>query len=285
MSKQILVVDDEPHMVKLLEYNLRRGGYKVITAYDGYEALQKVQQTKPDLIIADVKMPQMDGYELCRRLRSNAKTKSIPFIFLTAKGQISERIEGLKKGANDYITKPFNPRELLARIEATLKKSIPDQSINELTQISDHVHFLRYLEEEIDHAKRYLYPFALVIIHVEDREVSDDTPLLREFIAFLSSQLRKVDIIGRYGEDFAIIMPQMTQDDAKMRLERISKLLEETTFNLADEANLKITIRFGVASFPVDGEKVDDLMRRAHRASHNTPKLDKIGVINSDDEG
>jgi len=278
MSKQILVVDDEPYMVKLLEYNLRKDGYKVITAYNGYEALQKVEQTKPDLIIADVKMPQMDGYELCRRLRSNAETKSIPFIFLTAKGQISERIEGLKKGADDYITKPFNPKELLARIEATLlKKRVPDQSISELTQISDHVHFLKYLEEEIDNAKRYIYSFVLALIHLENYRTPDETPLLKEFIAFLSSQLRKVDIVGRYGENFAIIMPQMTRDDAKVRLERISKLLEEISFDLPNETNPKIAIRFGFASFPTDGEKVDDLMTSAHQALHDYQKLDKIG--------
>ncbi|HID93510.1 MAG TPA: response regulator [bacterium (Candidatus Stahlbacteria)] len=278
MSKQILVVDDEPYMVKLLEYNLRKGGYEVITAYNGYEALQKVEQTKPDLIIADVKMPQMDGYELCRRLRSNAETKSIPFVFLTAKGQISERIEGLKKGADDYITKPFNPQELLARIEATLlKKRVPGQPISELTQISDHVHFLKYLEEEIDHAKRYLYSFALALIHLEDYKTPDDTPILKEFIAFLSSQLRKVDIIGRYGDNFAIIMPQMSQVDAKVRLERISKLLEETTFGLTNETAIKIAIQFGVASFPTDGEKVDDLMASARQALHGYQKLNKIG--------
>jgi len=277
MNKQILVVDDEPYMVKLLEYNLRKGGYQVTTAYNGYEALQKLEQAKPDLIIADVKMPQMDGYELCRRLRSNVETKSIPFIFLTAKGQISERIEGLKKGADDYITKPFNPKEILARIEATLlKKRVSGQSISELTQINDHVHFLKCLEEEIDNAKRYLYPFVLALIQLENFEAPDDTPLLKEFIAFLSSQLRKVDTIGRYGENFAIVMPQMTQDNAKVRLERISKLLEETTFDLSNGTGHQISIKFGVASFPKEGEKVDKLMASARKALHEYQKLDEI---------
>jgi len=223
-------------------------------------------------------MPQMDGYELCRRLRSNNETKSIPFIFLTAKGQISERIEGLKKGADDYITKPFNPKEILARIEATLlKKRLPDQSISELTQVSDHVHFLKYLEEEIDNAKRYLYSFVLVLVHLENHETPEETLLLKKFIAFLSSQLRKVDIIGRYGDNLAIIMPQVNQDDAKARLERISRLLEETSFGSPNETDHKIVIRFGVASFPTDGEKIDGLMASARKALHDYKKLDKIG--------
>jgi diguanylate cyclase (GGDEF)-like protein len=281
MNRRILVVDDEPYMVKLLEYNLRKGGYQVITAYNGYEALQKLEQAKPDLIIADVKMPQMDGYELCRRLRSNAETKSIPFIFLTAKGQISERIEGLKKGADDYITKPFNPKEILARIEATLlKKRVSGQSVSELTQINDHVHFLKCLEEEIDNAKRYIYPFVLALMHSENFEASDDAPLLKEFIAFLSSQLRKVDTIGKYGENFAIVMPQMTQDNAKVRLERISKLLEETTFDLPNGTGHQISIKFGVASFPTEGEKVDELMASARQALNDYQKLDKIKSYN-----
>jgi DNA-binding response OmpR family regulator len=110
MGKKILVVDDEKHIVKIISFNLKREGYQVKEAYNGEEALQIVAEFQPDLLITDVMMPKMDGFELCQNLRSQKYT--FPIIMLTAKGQEFDRNKGLKYGADKYLTKPFSPKKL-----------------------------------------------------------------------------------------------------------------------------------------------------------------------------
>jgi len=117
MAKTILVVDDERHIVRLVQVNLERAGYEVTTAYDGVEALEAVQAEIPDMIILDVMMPRMDGFEALKKLRADDKTKEIPVIMLTAKAQDADIFKGWSSGVDSYLTKPFNPRELLAFVE------------------------------------------------------------------------------------------------------------------------------------------------------------------------
>lgn len=112
-KKRILVVDDEKHIVRLVQLNLERAGYEVITAYDGLEALEKVRSERPDMIVLDVMMPRMDGFETLQRLRANPETSEIPVIMLTAKSQEQDIFKGWQSGADCYLTKPFNPMELL----------------------------------------------------------------------------------------------------------------------------------------------------------------------------
>jgi phosphate regulon transcriptional regulator PhoB len=118
----ILVVDDEEPIQELLRFNLEKEGYVVCIATDGEEALTHVASDQPDLIVLDLMLPGMDGLEVCRRLRSNPKFQQIPIIMLTAKGEEIDTVLGLELGADDYMTKPFSPRELLARIKARLRR-------------------------------------------------------------------------------------------------------------------------------------------------------------------
>ena len=121
MAKTILVVDDERHIVRLVEVNLERAGYEVMIAYDGVEALEVIREQLPDMVILDVMMPQVDGLEVCRRLRS--QMVEVPILILSAKGETSDRVLGLELGADDYLAKPFEPAELLARVKAVLRRS------------------------------------------------------------------------------------------------------------------------------------------------------------------
>src|SRR5690606_589176 len=109
----VLVVDDEPDTVELIRFNLRQAGYEVITAADGAEAIQRARASRPDAIILDLMLPEMDGLEVCKILRADANTASIPVLMLTARATPVDRIVGLEVGARDYVTKPFSPRELL----------------------------------------------------------------------------------------------------------------------------------------------------------------------------
>ncbi len=120
---RILVVDDEPDLVELVTYNLTREGYKVSSASDGEEALDKIKKGGIGLIILDRMLPGLQGTEICRIIRNNAKLASIPIIMLTAKGEVADKIEGLETGADDYITKPFSPKELVARVSAVLRRA------------------------------------------------------------------------------------------------------------------------------------------------------------------
>ena len=120
---RILVVDDESYIVHILDFSLGMEGYEVITALDGEQALEKARTEKPDLIVLDIMMPKLDGYETCKILKAEAETKDIPVILLSAKGRNVDQKIGFEVGADDYITKPFSPRKLVERINAILGQS------------------------------------------------------------------------------------------------------------------------------------------------------------------
>ena len=117
MARKILVVDDERHIVRLVQVNLEKVGYQVVTAYDGVEALEQMTKEKPDMVILDVMMPRMDGFEVLKKLQADASTRDIPVIMLTAKAQDADIFRGWSSGVSSYLTKPFNPRELLTFVE------------------------------------------------------------------------------------------------------------------------------------------------------------------------
>ncbi len=125
MKPKILVVDDEPEAVELVEFNLQQAGYAVSTAADGAEALAQARKLQPNLIVLDLMLPELDGLEVCKVLRRDPATASIPIIMLTAKATEIDRVLGLELGADDYLTKPFSPRELVLRIRRVLQRSEP----------------------------------------------------------------------------------------------------------------------------------------------------------------
>jgi two-component system, OmpR family, phosphate regulon response regulator PhoB len=123
MASRVLIVEDEPDIRDLLAFHLEREGYQVTRATTGGEALRQVRAAPPDLVILDLLLPEMDGLEVCRRLRADAGTAGLPVIMLTAKGDEVDRVVGLEIGADDYIVKPFSPKELLARVRAVLRRA------------------------------------------------------------------------------------------------------------------------------------------------------------------
>jgi two-component system alkaline phosphatase synthesis response regulator PhoP/two-component system response regulator VicR len=125
MPKRILAVDDERHIVRLVQVNLEKAGYEVVTAFDGKEALEKVASENPDLVVLDVMMPYMDGFEVLQTLRKNPSTRDLPVIMLTAKAQDADVFRGWQSGVDCYLTKPFNPMELISFVKRIFK-SIDD---------------------------------------------------------------------------------------------------------------------------------------------------------------
>lgn len=137
MKETILIVEDEKDIVKMLEYNLGKEGFKTLSARDGETALELVGKEQPDLILLDLMLPGIDGLEVCKALKEEKRTASIPIIMLTAKSQESDKVIGLELGADDYITKPFSPRELIARIKAVLRRIKEKDKFPEVFKIGE----------------------------------------------------------------------------------------------------------------------------------------------------
>jgi two-component system phosphate regulon response regulator PhoB len=125
MSAHILIVEDEAALIELLRYNLEKEGFRVSTAVDGEEGLTAIEESKPDLVLLDWMLPLVSGLEVCRQIRRKAATRTLPVIMLTARSEETDRVRGLEVGADDYITKPFSPSELMARVRAVLRRTQP----------------------------------------------------------------------------------------------------------------------------------------------------------------
>jgi len=137
MNSKILIVDDEPDIVDLVTYNLKKDGFRVTTASDGEQALHKIRKDRFDLVVLDLMLPGIQGVELCRIIRNDPKTAHTPIIMLTAKGEEVDRVIGLESGADDYMTKPFSARELIARIKAVLRRTGEKETTEKAIHIGD----------------------------------------------------------------------------------------------------------------------------------------------------
>lgn len=125
MGPKVLIIEDESAIVTILRYNLERAGYRVFEAGDGEEALLQIRENMPDVVLLDWMLPKLSGLEICRRLRRDSATRNLPIIMLTARGEEEDRVRGLDSGADDYVTKPFSPQEVVARVRAVLRRIRP----------------------------------------------------------------------------------------------------------------------------------------------------------------
>ena len=166
----VLVADDDEDIVRFVEVNLRLEGFEVITAFDGEAALQMAHNSLPEIILLDVMMPRLDGFEVCKRLRDDARTKHISIIMLTAKSLSADKVVGLTSGADDYIIKPFDPMELVARVKSTLRRSREMRAVNPLTQLPGNVQVGEAVSERVDSAE----PFALVYVDLDNFKAFND---------------------------------------------------------------------------------------------------------------
>lgn len=137
MKEKILIVEDEKDILKMVEYNLKKDGYRTVSARDGEDAIEMAHSEHPDLILLDLMLPGIDGLEVCKQLKRESKTAGIPIIMVTAKTQESDKVVGLELGADDYVTKPFSVRELLARVKAVLRRAHEKEKLPELLNLGD----------------------------------------------------------------------------------------------------------------------------------------------------
>jgi two-component system alkaline phosphatase synthesis response regulator PhoP len=137
MKEKILIVEDEKDILKMVEYNLKKDGYRTVSARDGEDAIEMAHSEHPDLILLDLMLPGIDGLEVCKQLKKESKTAGIPIIMVTAKTQESDKVVGLELGADDYVTKPFSVRELLARVKAVMRRAHEKEKLPELLNLGD----------------------------------------------------------------------------------------------------------------------------------------------------
>jgi diguanylate cyclase (GGDEF)-like protein len=210
----LLVVDDDPFIARLLEIELRAAGYDVRVASDGAQALVAAQERCPDLVLADVMMPNMDGFELTRRLRQDPRTAAVSIIMLTARGLSADKLEGFAIGADDYIVKPFDTPELLARIRGVLRRSRDMRAQSPLTGLPGNVR----IEEEIDSRVDQHRPFAILYADLDhfkafndhygfmrgDQVIQSSASLIEEVARDLTGGDAFVGHVG--GDDFVVVV-------------------------------------------------------------------------------
>jgi len=212
---RILVVDDEPHIRQILQFTLERAGYQVFTAEDGQAGLEAMPGLKPHLVLLDLMMPRMDGYEVCRKMREDFMLNQIPVIMLTAKGEQNDKISGLEQGANDYLVKPYSNEELLLRVRNVLEWNIRQKEANPLTGLPGNTAIERELASRVSQKE----PYAFLYIDIDNFKGFNDYYGYQkgdEIISFLAEILRKTidklgskgDFVGHIGGDDFVMITQ-----------------------------------------------------------------------------
>lgn len=200
-GKRILVVDDDRNLRKIIQTNLELAGYEVATAGNGDEAMQILDGTQPDLVVLDVMMPLMDGYEVARRIRRHPSNTHVPIIMLTAKAEVEDKLAGFDAGVDDYMTKPFGPQELLARVRAKIRRVEVDSSLSPLTRLPGNLAIEAELRRRIESRE----PFAVLYLDLDNFKAFNDVYGFThgdEAIQMVASA--SVDVVRRRGtpQDF-----------------------------------------------------------------------------------
>jgi diguanylate cyclase (GGDEF)-like protein len=274
---RILIVDDHPDNVEVIRARLEAQGYETSCAMDGEEALERVTESPPDLILLDVMMPRLDGNEVARRIKADQNLPFIPIIMQTALESVESKVEGLGAGADDYITKPIDFVELEARVRSMLRIKALQDAVRErerdlaaanaelrrmavtdgLTGLMNRRHLEERLREMFDHSVRLHEPLAVVMFDLDFFKSVNDThghqvgdAVLQQLAGLLRESVREIDRIGRYGgEEFMAILPGTVLDAAVTFAERARQEVEAYAFWSDDQA-IRRTLSCGVAAWP-----------------------------------
>jgi diguanylate cyclase (GGDEF)-like protein len=289
-ESNILVVDDNPDKLLLLESALKLAGYRVTTATDGDEALAAIESYQPDLVITDVMMPRMNGYELAQRIRSNPRTKFIPVIMQTAAGR---RVEDLRRasevGALGYITDPTDLDLLLARTRTLLEfKAYLDVCeeaafTDHLTGLANRRRFERQLEREVNRTLRLEHPFSLLMIDIDNFKRLNDTfghdmgdEAIRRIGKVLREGTRGIDLAARIGgEEFAVLLVETELTRGLEVAERLRMAIRDLSIPPVDY----LTASFGVAECPSSAQTSTDILKAADNLLYRAKRTGRDRVV------
>ncbi len=267
---RVVIVDDDAAIRRLVKLYLQRSGYETFEFATGDEARRELTSLSWDLAILDRKLPDMDGVVLCHELKSNPEFKARYVILLTGEAEQADKVLGLDLGADDYITKPFQPPELLARIRAAKRivdlqkelietnKRLERLSITDgLTKLYNHRHFQDELMRAFEESERYGRPLSLAIVDLDFFKKINDTyghavgdEVLKTVSHIFQDSIRSTDLAARYGgEEFAVMMPETELAEALVFAEKIRTLVESQTVK-TQAGTVSVTVSIGVGSVP-----------------------------------
>ena len=267
----VAIVDDDAAIRRLVKLFLHRAGYDTIECTTGEEARKELVERAWDIAVLDRKLPDMDGLRLAQEIKARSETRARYIVMLTGEDEQEDKIEGLELGADDYITKPFQYPELLARIRAgkrivDLQNELLESnrrlellSITDgLTKLHNHRHFQDELARAFDEAQRYQRPLSLAMIDIDFFKKFNDTyghaagdDVLKQVAKIYRSSVRSTDLVARYGgEEFAVMMPETALDDAITFAEKIRNVIETTPLE-TQAGKVHATVSLGVASIPL----------------------------------
>jgi len=296
---KVMIVDDEPISRRILENFLIECGYEVLSTYDGMEALKIIQSPDaPKLVISDWMMPNMNGVELCEKIRGMEKDQYTYFILLTTKAEKRDIIKGLESGADDFIVKPFDREELKYRIKIGERIIDLEQRIMQLantdylTGILNRRAFMERMAEEANRSIRNEEEMSIIIMDIDHFKKVNDTfghqvgdLVLQRFADRISMASRSYDFVGRYGgEEFIIGLPQTTLEQSWNAAERMRKDIEKMGLPLPDDPQIsvRITASFGVASCLMKSSKdVDSIIKLADEALYRAKAEGRNRVCHS----
>ena len=296
----VLVADDSLVIRKLLRRQLEEHGHQVVEAVDGEDALIQVRAHQPDVVLLDVEMPNLDGHGVLRQMNADPALADIPVVFLTARASTEDVVEGLRLGAHDYLRKPFEPSELVARVSAAVRvKRLQDElrernaeldeisRMDVVTGLPNRRHLLEHLEAESSAAQRRGASFGLLMVDVDHfKKVNDDwghdsgDAVLRIVAARLATACRAEDVAGRWGgEEFLVVAPASDLGDAALLAERVRALVAESPIPVGDSGSIIVTVSVGVVAGSRD---VDELLRRADEALYEAKQTGRNRVVASE---
>lgn len=298
---KLLIVDDLDDNLEILREMLSFNGYRVDTARSGEAALERVQQSHPDLILLDILMPGINGFEVCARLKADESTRDIPVIFVSSMIDIDSKIMGFKVGGVDYINKPFQHAEVLVRVNThvtlrRLREHLEEQNVelerlantDYLTKLYNRRRFFHAAEQEFEHAISNGKPISITLIDLDYFKRVNDVHghlvgdrVLIHVAQIIHSYCRVSDVAARYGgEEFVILHPSISRQSAYLVAERIRKQLEATPF-LRESDEISITMSAGVVDTLAckDCLRIDDVLAKADIALYRAKDAGRNQVV------
>ena len=281
----ILVVDDEDKDVRLIQNYLQGEAYQISVAKTGEETLSRVLKEKIDLVLLDILLPGMDGFQVVQRLREIEGGKNLQIVALTNLQDMESKIKGIELGADDYLVKPINKHELRVRIRSLVKKKAYLDSLkneyasavqtaitDKLTGLYNRAYFEHFINLEIKRAERQTAFLSLIMMDIDDFKQYNDTlghlagdRILRDVGKLVRKSIREIDLAARYGgEEFALVLPHTNIEGAVVVAERLKKIVFEHTFAPEDMLpGKRFTVSLGIAEYPTEAITVNDLIQRA----------------------
>jgi diguanylate cyclase (GGDEF)-like protein len=294
MNGTILVADDSMVVRAVLRRQLETDGHTVVEAVNGAEAIDACREYRPDVILLDVEMPVLDGHATLARLKADPELKDIPVVFLTGRVDTADVVTGLHLGAHDYLRKPFEANELMARVSAALRtKWLQDElrtrnaeldrvsRIDMLTNIYNRRHLDEHLRSVISAARRHDRTIGVLIVDIDHfKNVNDEhghlagDAVLREVAARLAQAMRTEDALGRWGgEEFLAVLTDTPPEGVRVMAERLRQVIAAAPFTLDDGSQIRVTVSVGHASGTEDAEvlvhRADDALYVAKAEGRN----------------